>query len=75
MPTAAVLTGLGPSTQVPGATGTVATDPYVDNIFNETTYLSFLFIRASLKHSPQLSVHKKEVERNIDLMSAVSWAP
>ena len=74
MPTAAVLTGLGPSTKVPGATGAVVTDPYVDNIFIETE-LSFLFIKASLKHFPQLSVYKKEAERNIDLMSAVSWAP
>lgn len=55
----------GPSTQVPGARGTVATDPHVDNIFIETE-LSFLFIRASLQHFPQLSAHKKEMEINID---------
>ena len=35
--------------------------------------LSYLSIRASLKHFPQLSVHKKETEINFDLMSAVSW--
>lgn len=37
--------------------------------------LSYLSIRTSLKHFPQLSVHKKETEINFDLMSAVSWVP
>ena len=37
--------------------------------------LSYLSIRASLKHFPQLSVHKKETEINFNLMSAVSWVP
>lgn len=59
-----MLTGMGASTRVPGATGAVATDPYVDNIFTENE-ASLLFIRTSLKHFPQLSVHKKEVEITI----------